>query len=55
MISDEQKRDSAIHLWLFVLPQTSLSSRLPYNIEQSSMCYTVGLCSLPILNLAVCM
>ena len=35
-ISGEQQRDPAMHLWVFVLLQTPLSSRLPYNIEQSS-------------------
>ena len=40
-ISGEQQRDPAIHLWVFVL-QTPLSSRLPYNIEQSSTYWTVG-------------
>ena len=35
-------------------PPNSLSSRLPYNTEQSSLCYTVGPYWLPILNTAVC-
>ena len=30
--------------------QTRLPSRLPYSIEQSSMCYTVGPCWLSVLN-----
>ena len=37
-----------------ILPQTPLPSRLPHNIEQSSLCYAVGPCWLPILNIAVC-
>ena len=35
-------------------PQTPLPPRLPHNIEQSSLCYTVGPCWLSILNRAVC-
>ena len=35
-------------------PPTPLPSRLPHNIEQSSMCYTVDPCWLSILNLAMC-
>ena len=38
---DIQQRDSAIHIYVSVLPQTPLQSRLPHNIEQSSLCYTV--------------
>ena len=36
-----------------ILPQTPLPARLPHNIEQSSLRYTVGPCWLPILNIAV--
>jgi len=36
-----------------ILPQTPLPSRLPHNIEQSSMCCTVGPCRLSILNITV--
>ena len=35
-------------------PQTSLPSRLLHNIDQSSLCYTVGPCWLSVLNVAVC-
>ena len=38
---------------LSILPQTPLQSSLAHNIEQSSMCYTIGLCWLSILNIAV--
>ena len=38
----------------FVFPQTSLPSRLAHNIEQSSLCYAVGPCWLPMLNIAMC-
>ena len=34
--------------------QTSLPSRLPHKIEQSSMAYTAGPCWLSILSIAVC-
>ena len=40
-VSGEQRRNSAIHLHVSTLPQTS---RLPQNIEQSSLCHTAGLC-----------
>ena len=50
----EQQRDSAVHIQVSILPQTPLPSRLPHNIEQSSMCYTVGPYWLSILNIAVC-
>ena len=42
IVSGEQQRDSAIHIHVFVLPQTPLPSRLPHNTEQSSLCCTVG-------------
>ena len=35
-------------------PRTSSPSRLPHNAEQSSTCYAVGVCWLPVLNTAVC-
>ena len=56
-VSDEQERDSAIHTYVgYVdgfLPQTSLPTRLPHNVEQSSMCWTVGPCWVSVLNIAV--
>ena len=36
-------------IYVSLLPQTSLPSRLLHNSEQSSMCYTVGPCWLSIL------
>ena len=36
IISGEQRRDSAIHIRVSILPQIPLPSRLPHNIEQSS-------------------
>ena len=40
IVSGEQRRDSAIetHVCIPPHPQTLLPSRLPYNIEQSSIC-----------------
>ena len=37
-----------------ILPQTPLPSKLAHNIEQNSTCYTIGLCWLSVLNIAVC-
>ena len=45
IISSEQQRDSAIHIHVSILPQIPLPSRLPHNIEKSSLCYTIGPCS----------
>ena len=38
---------------LYNLKKKLLPSRLPRDIEQSFLCYTVGLCWLSILNIAV--
>ena len=54
IFSSEQQRDSAIHIHVSVLPQTPFISRLPHNIEQSSLCYTLSPCWLSILNIVVC-
>ena len=54
IVSGGQQRDSAIHIHVSILPQTPVPSRLPHNIEQSSLCCAVGLCWLSILNIAVC-
>ena len=54
IILGEQERDLAIYIHVSILPQTPLTSRLPHNIEQSSMGYTVVPCWLSILNIAVC-
>ena len=50
--SGEQRRDSATHIHVSVLPQLPLPSRLPHNIEQSCLCSTLGPCWLPIFNIA---
>ena len=54
VVSGGQQRDWAIHTHVSILPQTPLPSRLPHNIERSSLCDTVGPCWLSILNIAVC-
>ena len=43
IVSGGQQRNSAIHIHVFILPQTPLLSRLTHNIEQSSM-YRVLYC-----------
>ena len=37
IVSGEQQRDSVIHIHVFILPPIPLQSRLPHNIEQSSL------------------
>jgi len=56
IVSGEQQRDSARHniCYLFSPEFPPPQSRLPNNIEQSSLCYTVGLCWLFILSIATC-
>ena len=54
IVSGEQQRDSDIHVYVSLSPQTPLPSSLAHNTEQSSMRYTVGPCRLSILNIAVC-
>ena len=44
ILSGGHRRVSGIHIHVSVLLQTSFPSRLAHNIEQSSLCYTVGLC-----------
>ena len=51
-VSVEQKKDSAIHIHISILPQIPLSSRLPYNTDQICLWKIVGPCSLAILNIA---
>ena len=54
IVLGEQQRDSAIHIHGSLLPQPPFPSRLPHNIEQSSICYTVVPCWLSFLNIAMC-
>ena len=53
IVSSGQQRHLAIHIHVSILPQIPLPSRLIHNIEQTSLCYTVGPCWLFILNIAV--
>ena len=53
-VSGGQQRDSATHTHVSIPPQSPFSSRLPHNIEQSSLCYSVGPHRLSVLNTAVC-
>ena len=53
IVSDEQQRDSVMHMHVSTLPQTPHPSSLPRSIEQSSLCYTVSSCWSSILNVAV--
>ena len=47
-----QQRDSAMHIHVFIVPQTSLPSRLLHNTEWSFLCYlSLGPCCLSILNI----
>ena len=43
MVSGTQLSDSAIHICVSNLPQMLLPSRLPHNVEQSSLHYTQDL------------
>ena len=54
IVSGEQWRDSAMHIYVSILPQTLLPYRLLHNSEQSSLCCTIGPCWLPIVNIAEC-
>ena len=56
LISGVQQSDSviSIHTHVSILFQILFPFRLLQNIEQSSLCYTVGPSWLSILNTAVC-
>ena len=54
LVSGVQQSDSVIHIHVSFLFQVLFPFRLLQNIEQSSLCYTVGPCWLSILNIAVC-
>ena len=42
IVSGGEQRDSVIYIHASILPQTSLASRLPHNIEQSSLLCAAG-------------
>ena len=54
LVSGVQQSDSVIHIHVSILFQILFPFRLLQNIEQSSLCCTVGPCWLSILNIAVC-
>ena len=54
LVSGVQQSDSVIRIHVSILFQVLFSFRLLQNTEQSSLCYTVDLCWLSILNIAVC-
>ena len=54
IVSGNSEGTLVIYMHVSILPQTPLPSRLPHNLQQSSLCYTEGLCWLCILNIAVC-
>ena len=47
-----QQSDSVMHILVSILFQILFPFRLLHNIEQSTLCYTVGPCWLSILNIA---
>ena len=51
LFSGVQENDSVIHIYTSILFQILSPIRLLHNIEQSSLCYTVGPCLLSILNI----
>ena len=53
LVSGVQKSDSVVRIHASILFQVLFPFRLLQNIEQSSLCYTVGPCWLSILNLCV--
>ena len=54
LVSGVHQSDSVIHVHVSVFFQIHFSFRLLQNIEQSSLCYTVGPCWLSVLNIAAC-
>ena len=55
LVSGVQQSDSVIHIHVSVLFKILFPFRLLHNIEQSSLCYTVGPCWLSILFMYSCM
>ena len=54
LVSGVQTSDSVLHIHVSILFQILFPFRLLQSIDQSSLCYTVGPCWIPILNIAVC-
>ena len=53
LVSGVQQSDSVTHIHVCILFQILFPFRLLWNIEQSSLCHTVGPCCLSILNIVV--
>ena len=53
IVSGIQQSGSLIHIHVSILSQILSPFRLLHNIAQSSLCYTVGLCWLSFLSIAV--
>ena len=51
LVSRVQQSDSVTHLHVYILLQILFPLKLLQNIEQSSLCYTVGPCWLSIIFL----
>ena len=49
LVSGVQQSDSVIHIYVSIVFQILFPFRLLHNIEQSSLCYMVSPCWLPIL------
>ena len=54
VVSGEQRRDSAIHIHVSILPETLLPSCGYTTLSRVLCAYRVGLCLLSILHIAVC-
>ena len=54
IVSGRQQEESVVHMHVPILSQTPLPFRLPHNIEQSALCYTVGPFRLSTLNITLC-
>ena len=54
LVSGVQQSDLVIHIHVSILLQILFPFRLLHNMEQSSLCYTVGPCWLSILNIIAC-
>ena len=54
LVSDVQQSNSVIRIHVAILFQIFCPFGLLQNIEQHSLCYTVGPCWLSILNIVVC-
>ena len=54
IVSGVQQSDSVIHVHVSIVFQILFPFKLLHDMEQSSLCCTVGPCWLSILNIAVC-